>query len=59
MIHASAIAESIVAPALFGPEFLYSLDPKPTFQIECSFRPCRLMYRDTDHDQCNADDVFD
>ena len=31
MIHASAIAESIVAPTLFRPEFLHSLDPKRTF----------------------------
>ena len=28
MIHASAIAESIVAPTLFRPEFLHSLDPQ-------------------------------
>ncbi len=27
MIHAFAIAESIVAPTLFRPEFLHSLDP--------------------------------
>ena len=31
MVHASAIAESIVAPTLFRPEFLHSLDPKRTF----------------------------
>ncbi len=30
MIHASAIAESIVAPTLFRPEFLHSLDPIQT-----------------------------
>ncbi len=28
MIHESAIAESIVAPTLFRPEFSHSLDPK-------------------------------
>ncbi len=33
MIHASAIAESIVAPTLFRPEFSHSLDPKQTFSI--------------------------
>ena len=27
MIHASAIAESIVAPTLFRPEFSHRLDP--------------------------------
>ncbi len=31
MIHASAITESIVAPALFRPEFSHSLDPNQTF----------------------------
>jgi hypothetical protein len=31
MIHASAIAESIVAPTIFRPEFSHSLDPKRTF----------------------------
>ncbi len=31
MIHASAIAESIIAPTLFRPEFSHSLDPKETF----------------------------
>ncbi len=31
MVHASAIAESIVAPTLFRPEFLHSLDPKRKF----------------------------
>ncbi len=31
MIHASAIAESIVAPMLFRPEFSHSLDPTRTF----------------------------
>ena len=33
MIHALAIAESIVAPTLFRPEFLHSLDPKRTLDI--------------------------
>ncbi len=33
MIHASAIAESIVAPTLFRPEFLHSLDPKETLTL--------------------------
>jgi hypothetical protein len=28
MIHAPALAESIVAPTLFRPEFLHSLDPE-------------------------------
>ena len=32
MIHASANAESIVAPALFWPEFSHSLDPKATLE---------------------------
>ncbi len=31
MIHASAIAESIVAPTLFRPGFSHRLDPKRTF----------------------------
>ncbi len=31
MFHASAIAESIVAPTLFRPEFSHSLDPLRTF----------------------------
>ena len=31
MIHASAIAESIVAPTLFRPEFSHSLSHKRTF----------------------------
>ncbi len=30
MIHAAVIAESIVAPTLFRPAFLHSLDPKRT-----------------------------
>ncbi len=30
MIHANAIAESIVAPTLFRPEFSHSLDPEQT-----------------------------
>ena len=30
MIHASTIAESIVAPTLFRPAFLHSLDPEGT-----------------------------
>ncbi len=30
MIHASAIAESIMAPTLFRPEFSHSLDPERT-----------------------------
>ena len=33
MIHASAIAESIVASTLFRPAFLHSLDPQETFGI--------------------------
>ncbi len=28
MVHASAIAESIIAPTLFRPEFSHGLDPK-------------------------------
>jgi hypothetical protein len=31
MIHASAIAESIVAPTLFRPAFLHSLGQERTF----------------------------
>ncbi len=31
MIHASAIAESIVAPTLFRPEFSHSQDPERTW----------------------------
>ncbi len=33
MLHASAIAESIIAPALFRPEFSHSLDPKETLTL--------------------------
>ena len=33
MIHASAIAESIVAPTLFRPAFLHSLDPQLTLAM--------------------------
>ncbi len=33
MIHAAAIAESIVAPMLFRPAFLHSLDPEPTWGL--------------------------
>jgi hypothetical protein len=32
MIYAFAIAETIVAPTLFRPEFLHSLDPTRTLQ---------------------------
>ena len=32
MSHAFAIAESIVAPTLFRPEFSHSLDPTRTFR---------------------------
>ena len=32
MIHASAIAESIIAPTLFRPAFSHSLDPKRTLK---------------------------
>jgi hypothetical protein len=35
MIRAFAIAESIVAPKLFRPEFLHSLDPERTL-MTCS-----------------------
>ena len=33
MTHASAIAESNVAPTLFRHEFLHSLDPKATLRL--------------------------
>ena len=33
MIHASEIAESIIAPTLFRSEFSHSLDPKLTFAL--------------------------
>ena len=46
MIHASAIAESIVAPTLFRPEFSHSLDPKETWLADIcrvATRPVYLM----------------
>ena len=37
MIHASAIAESIVAPTLFRPEFLHSLGQKQTLMAVVNY----------------------
>ncbi len=43
MIHASDIAESVVAPTLFRPEFSHSLDPKRTFGTDYREKDVELI----------------